>query len=49
LDAARRAHEKTAADIETAREALEEKSQAEGARWEKAKDRLEAALRRAQG
>jgi hypothetical protein len=49
LDAARRAHEKTAADIETAREALEEKSQAEGARWEKAKDRLEAALRRTQG
>lgn len=49
LDAARRKHEKIASDIQPQLEALEERSQAEGARWEKEKARLEAALRRARG
>jgi hypothetical protein len=49
LDAARRKHEKIASDIQAQLEALEERSQAEGARWEKEKARLEAALRRARG
>jgi len=49
LDAARRKHEKIASDIQAQLEALEETSQAEGARWEKEKARLEAALRRARG
>jgi hypothetical protein len=46
LDAARREHEKNASDIQAQ---LEERSQAEEARWEKEKARLEAALRRARG
>jgi hypothetical protein len=45
LDAAGREHEKIASDIQ----ALEERSQAEVARWEKEKARLETALRRARG
>jgi hypothetical protein len=49
LDAARRAHEKNASDIQAKLEALEERSRAEEARWEKEKARLEAALRRARG
>jgi hypothetical protein len=49
LDAARRKHEKNASDIQAQLEALEERSQAEEARWEKEKAPLEAALRRACG
>jgi hypothetical protein len=49
LDAARREHEKNASDIQAQLEALEERSQAEEARWETEKARLEAALRRARG
>ena len=49
LDAARRAHEKNASDIQAQLEALEERSQAEEARWETERTRLEAALRRARG
>jgi hypothetical protein len=49
LDAARRKHEKNASGIRAQLEALEEKSQAEEARWEREKARLEAALRRARG
>ena len=49
LDAARRKHEKIASDIQAQLEALEERSQAEGARWDKEKARLEAALKRARG
>ena len=49
LDVARRKHEKIASDIQVQLEALEERSQAEEARWEKEKARLEAALRRARG
>jgi hypothetical protein len=49
LDAARRKHEKNASDIQAQLDALEERSQAEEARWEKEKARLEAALQRARG
>ena len=49
LDAASRKHEKNAADIQAQIEALEERSRAEIAHWEKEKARLEAALRRARG
>jgi hypothetical protein len=49
LDEARRKHEKSAADVQAQIEALEERSQAEEARWEKEKARLEAALRLARG
>jgi type IV secretory system conjugative DNA transfer VirD4/TraG family protein len=49
LDAARRKHEKNAADIQAQIEAPEERSRAEIAHWEKEKARLEAALRRARG
>ena len=47
LDAARRKHEEKAAGIRAELHALENESQAEGARWEKERTRLEAALRRA--
>jgi hypothetical protein len=47
LDEARRKHEKNTADIQAQIEALEERSQAEKARWDKKRVRLEAALRRA--
>jgi hypothetical protein len=47
LDAARRTHEKNTAGIRAQIEALEERSQAEEAHWEKEKARLEAALKRA--
>ena len=49
LDVARREHEKNASDIQAQLEALEERSQAEGAGWEKERARLEAASRRARG
>jgi hypothetical protein len=49
LNAARRKHEEKASDIQSELEALEGKSQAEEARWEKERERLEAALRRARG
>ncbi len=42
-------HAKRAAAIEAEVEALEKRSQAEKARWDKEKERLEAALRRARG
>jgi hypothetical protein len=49
LDAARQKHEKIALDIQAQLDALEKRSQAEEARWEKEKARLEAALKRARG
>ncbi|WP_050418899.1 hypothetical protein [Bradyrhizobium tropiciagri] len=49
LDAARIKHEKNASDIRGQLERLEERAQAEEARWEKERVRLEAALRRARG
>lgn len=49
LDAARQKHEKNAADIQAQLGVLEERAQAEEARWEKERGRLEAALRRARG
>ncbi|MBP0114450.1 cell envelope biogenesis protein TolA [Bradyrhizobium vignae] len=49
LDAGRRKHEETAADIQQQIEALEESARDEEARWEKEKGRLEDALRRARG
>jgi colicin import membrane protein len=47
LEAAERKHEDTAVDIEAERAALEKRSQAEDARWELQRLKLEAALRRA--
>jgi hypothetical protein len=47
LGAAQRKHEKRASEIQAQLEAIEERSQAEEARWEKEKAHLEAALRRA--
>jgi hypothetical protein len=47
LDQAKRAHEERAAAIEAEREALDERSRAEEARWEREKERLENAVRRA--
>ncbi|MGY8685346.1 cell envelope biogenesis protein TolA [Bradyrhizobium sp. UFLA05-153] len=49
LDAARQKHEEKAADIRAELEAVEEKSRAEQARWEKERERLVTALRRARG
>jgi hypothetical protein len=49
LDKAEQEHAKRAAAIQAEVEALEKRSQAEKARWDKEKQRLEAALRRAQG
>jgi hypothetical protein len=49
LDEAEDDHAKRAAAIQAEIEALEKRSQAEDARWEKEKERLEAALRRARG
>ena len=49
LDEARRRHEKNVADIHTRIEALEQRSRAEGVRWDKEKSKLEAAVRRARG
>jgi hypothetical protein len=47
LDKAEQEHAKRAAAIQAEVEALEKRSQAEKARWNKEKERLEAALRRA--
>ena len=49
LDKAEQEHAKRAAAIQAEVEALEKRSQAEEARWDKEKERLEAALRRARG
>jgi hypothetical protein len=49
LDKAEQEHAKRAAVIQAASEALDKRSQAEKARWEKEKERLEASLRRARG
>jgi hypothetical protein len=49
LERAEREHAKRAAAIKAEAEALEKKSQAEDARWDRDKERLEAALRRARG
>jgi hypothetical protein len=49
LDKAEREHAKRAASIQAEMEALEKRSQVEDARWEKEKEGLEAALRRARG
>ena len=49
LDGARQKHEEKAAGIQAELEALEEKSRAEQARWEKERERLATALRRARG
>jgi hypothetical protein len=49
LDAARRKHENNAAGTRAELETLEKTLQAEEARWEKERGRLEAALRKAQG
>jgi len=47
LDKARQEHAKRAAALQAEAEALEERSHAEDARWDKEKERLEAAIRRA--
>jgi hypothetical protein len=49
LDKAEQEHAKRAAAIQAEVEALEKRSQAEKARWDRVKERLEAALRRARG
>lgn len=49
LDKAEQEHAKRAAAIEAEVEALEKRSQTEQARWDKEKERLGAALRRARG
>ena len=49
LDKAEQEHAKRAAAIQAEVEALEKRSQTEKARWDKEKERLEAALRRARG
>jgi hypothetical protein len=49
LDKAEQGHAKRAAAIQAEVEALEKRSQTEEARWDKEKERLEAALRRARG
>lgn len=49
LDKAEQEHAKRAAAIQAEVEALEKRSQAEKTRWEKEKERLGAALRRARG
>jgi len=49
IEAAERAHEQRAGQIDTERAALEASSQAEVERWKKQKEKLEIALRRARG
>jgi hypothetical protein len=49
LDKAEQEHAKQTAAIQAEIEALEKRSQTEEARWDKEKERLEAALRRARG
>ena len=45
----KRDHDKRASTIEAERTALEKRSRAEDARWEKQRQKLEIALRRARG
>ena len=47
LDKAERKHALKAADIQAEVEALEKRSRAENDRWEKERERLQSALRRA--
>jgi hypothetical protein len=47
LEKAKREHDRTASAIEAQRSAVEKRSQAEEARWDKQKNKLESALRRA--
>ncbi|SCB54143.1 hypothetical protein GA0061098_102399 [Bradyrhizobium shewense] len=47
LDTAEREHAKRAADFQAEAEAIEKRSRAEDDRWEKERERLQAALRRA--
>jgi hypothetical protein len=47
LDEAEREHAKRAADIRAEFEALEKRARGEEDRWEKERERLQAALRRA--
>jgi colicin import membrane protein len=47
IEDAKRDHDKRASTIEAVRSALEERSQAEDARWEKQNEKLKLALRRA--
>jgi colicin import membrane protein len=49
LDKAEREHAKRVADIQAEVEALEDRKQAEDKRWEKQRERLHAAIRRARG
>jgi hypothetical protein len=49
LDKAEQSHAQRAAAVQAEVEALEKRSQTEEARWDKEKERLEAALRRAWG
>jgi hypothetical protein len=49
LDMAEREHAKRVAAIRAEAEVLEKRSQAEDSRWDKEKERLEAALRRSRG
>jgi len=49
LERAEREHAERAKVIHAEVKALEKRSQAEDARWDKEKERLEAALRRARG
>jgi hypothetical protein len=49
LDKAEQEHAKRVAAIRAEVEALENRSQAEDARWDKEKERLESVLRRARG
>ena len=49
MDKAEQEHAKRAAAIQAEVEALEKRLQTEEARWDKEKERLEAALRRARG
>jgi|tagenome__1003787_1003787.scaffolds.fasta_scaffold20870087_2 colicin import membrane protein len=49
LEKAKRDHDKRASIIETQRAAIEKQSQAEGARWEKKRKKLDMAVRRARG
>jgi colicin import membrane protein len=49
IEEAGRDHDKRASTIEAERAAVEKRSQAEDARWEKQKEKLDIALRRARG
>jgi hypothetical protein len=49
LDAAEREHEKKVAAIQAEVAALEKRSRTENVRWDKERERLEAALQRARG